>query len=80
MVNLSIFTEPAPMVVVFTKYDRLLVSKKDEFGKSLGSEKAEEVYDTCVQSLKKIVNGMKPPIPVPIFVKVSGIMSHSLYG
>jgi hypothetical protein len=79
MVNLSIFTEPAPMVVVFTKYDRLLMSKMDEFGESLGSEKAKEVYDTCVQSLKKIADGMKPPIPVPISVKVSGIVSHSLY-
>ena len=79
MVSLSIFAELAPMVVVFTKYDRLLASTKFEFGESLGREKAEEVCDTCVQSLKGVVNGMKPPIPVPVFVKVSGIISHSLY-
>ena len=66
------------MVVVFTKYDRLLISKKDEFPDQ-GNEKAEEAYDTCVQSLEKIVNGIHPPMPVPIFVKVSGIISHSLY-
>ena len=66
------------MVVVFTKYDRLLISKKEEFPDQ-GNEKAEEVYDACVLSLKNIVNRMNPPIPVPMFVKVSGIISHSLY-
>jgi hypothetical protein len=66
-------------VVVFTKYDRLLVSKKDEFGESLGSEKAKEVYDNCVQSLKNIVSKLKLPITELLYVKVSGIISHSLY-
>ena len=61
------------MVVVFTKYDRLLISKKDEFPDQ-GNEKAEEAYDTCVRSLEKIVKGMHPPMQVPIFVKVSGIV------
>ena len=67
------------MVVVFTKYDRLLISKKDEFGDKEGPDEARKVYDACVVSLKNIVNGMKPPISEPIFVKVSGIISHSLY-
>ena len=69
------------MVVVFTKYDRLLISKKDEFDNNptRGFEEAEKVYDACVLSLKNIVNRMNPPIPVPIFLKVSGIISHSLY-
>ena len=79
MVNLSIFTELAPMVVVFTKYDRLLISKKDEFGDKEGPDEAGKVYDACVLSLKNIVNGMNPPMPMPIYVKVSGIISHSLY-
>jgi hypothetical protein len=71
------------MVVVFTKYDRLLISKKDEFefddNPTRGYEEAEKVYDACVLSLQNIVNGMNPPMPVPIFVKVSGIISHSLF-
>ena len=67
------------MVVVFTKYDRLLMSKKDEYGEIEGNERAKEVYDTCVRSLKNIVSGMKPPIPEPRHVKISGTISHSLY-
>ena len=66
------------MVVIFTKYDKLLIRKKDEFPDQ-GNEKANEVYDTCVLSLKNVVNGMNPPMPMPIYVKVSGIMTHSLY-
>jgi hypothetical protein len=66
-------------MVVFTKYDALLVSKKDELGDIQGIEGAKEVHDTCVRSLKNIVSGMKPPIPEPLHVKVSGIISHSLY-
>jgi hypothetical protein len=77
-VNLSIFTEPAPLVVVFTKYDRLLISKKDEFGDQ-GNEKAKEVYDACVQSLKDILSKLKLPITELLYVMVSGIISHSLY-
>ena len=67
------------MMVVFTKYDLLLVYKKDEYGDDQGYEEAEKVCDACVRSLKYIVNRMNPPIPVPIYVKVSGIISHSLY-
>ena len=66
-------------MVVFTKYDELLMSKKVEFGDNQGYEEAGKIYHACVQSLKHIVNGMKSPIPVPIFVKVSGIISHSSY-
>ena len=76
--NLSIFTEPAPLVVVFTKYDRLLISKKDEFGDQ-GNEKAKEVYDACVQSLNDILSKLKLPITELLYVKVSGIISHYLY-
>ena len=67
------------MVVVFTKYDKLLFSKNDEFGDEEGPGEAEKVYNACVLSLKNIVNGMNPPIPVPICVRVSGIISHCLY-
>ena len=56
------------------------MSKKDEFGESQGIQAAEQVYDACVLSLKNTVSGMKPPIPEPLHVKVSGIISHSLFG
>ena len=87
--NLLIFAELAPIVVAFTKFDRLLQSKKDELqgdeglvGEDLDNrskEEATKVLDACVQSLKSIVNGMNPPIPEPPHVKVSGIISHSFF-
>ena len=68
------------MVVVFTKYDRLLMSKRIELeDDSQGTEAANKVCDDCVQSLKNVVSGMKPPIPMPTYVKVSGIISNSFY-
>ena len=68
------------MVVVFTKYDRLLISKMLELGldnESQGIEVANKVCDNCVESLKSVVSGMNPPIPMPIYVTVSGIIFHS---
>ena len=70
------------MVVVFTKYDRLVTSKMIELeldDESQGIEAANKVCDDCVQSLTNVASGMKPPIPMPTYVKVSGIISHSLY-
>ena len=43
-------------MVVFTKYDTLLVPKEDELGDIQDIEGAKEVHDTCVQSLKNIVS------------------------
>jgi len=80
-----------PIVVVFTKSDKVFESKKIELqednqdlvGKDLddrSKEEAKKVHDACVQSLKSIVSGMKPPIPEPRYVKVSGInLSLILY-
>ena len=68
-------------MVVFTKYDRLVMSKKDEFGDDQGNEAANRVYDTCVKSLKNTVSKLELPLPELLYVKVSvsGIISHSLY-
>jgi len=77
-------------VVVFTKFDKLLNSKKFELqddneslvGEDLDNrskEEAMEVYDFCVQSLKSVVSAMEPPMPELGHVKVSGIISHSLF-
>ena len=70
------------MVVVFTKYDRLVTSKMIELeldNESQGIEAADKVCDYCVKSLANVVSGMKPPIPMPTYVEVSGIIFHSLY-
>ena len=85
-----IFTESAPIVVIFTKYDKLLESKKLELqaddenlaGEELdnqSNEEAKKVLDLCVRSLKRVVSLMNPPIPEPSHVNVSGIISHSLF-
>ena len=87
---LSTSTESAPLVVVFTKSDKLLESKRlelQEENQSLVGEDLEnlsklevkKVYDTCEKSLKDVVNGMSPQIPEPRHVKVSGIISRSLF-
>ena len=67
-------------MVVFTKYDRLVMSKKDEFGDDQGNEAANRVYDDCVKSLKNIVSKLELSLPELLYVKVSvsGIISHSL--
>jgi len=89
-VNLSIFTESAPIVVVFTKSDKILDSKRIELqeddknlvGEDLdkrSKEEAKKVHDACVESLKSAVSRMKPAILEPRHVKVSGIIPHSLF-
>ena len=70
------------MVVVFTKYDRLLASMMIELEldyDSQGIEAANKVCDDCVESLKNVVSRMNPPIPMPSYVTVSCINFHYLY-
>ena len=70
------------MVVVFTKYDRLVMSKMIELeldNENQGIEAANKVCGDCVRSLTKVVSEMKPPIPMPTHVKVSGMIFHSFY-
>ena len=77
-------------MVVFTKIDKLLDSKKLELqdddknlvGEDLDNrckEEATKVHDICVGSLERVVSKMKPPVPVPSHVNVSGMISHSLF-
>jgi hypothetical protein len=77
-------------VVVFTKFDKLLDSKKLELreeDKSLigedldnrSKQEVEKVEVSCVESLKKAVGAMKSPMAEPSHVKVSGMIAHSLF-
>ena len=81
-----LFTESAPVVVVFTKYDRLFRSKKIELQGdnndpdhedliSRSREEARKVLDGCVQSLKGAMNRLETQMPR--HVNVSSILSHS---
>ena len=84
--------EPVPVVVVFTKYDRLVNSKKAELheeDKSLSEDSLRErskqealnVLDVCIQSLKSTAdtlgNKETPQTPTPHHVSVSGIIFPS---
>ena len=76
------FTDLAPIVIVFTKYDRLVRTKVDELReedsslsgdvlRERGKEKARKAFDRCIWSLERVlrdVNAPKPP-----HVNVSGI-------
>jgi hypothetical protein len=74
-------------VVVFTKYDKLLRTKKDELQEDdpkmkpevldkQSKKEAQQVLDICVESLKRTMNEMQTPMH---YVKVSGMLFHSLF-
>jgi hypothetical protein len=80
-----IFADSAPVVVVFTKYDRLLRSKRRElegdndhpdpdYLSRRSREESQKVLDGCVQSLKGAM--IRLETRMPRYVKVSSIMSH----
>src|SRR6267142_1808590 len=82
-----ISTKTAPVVVVFTKYDQLLRSKKAELeedgarpdSEDLGTrskEEAQRALDVCVQSLERAM--VRTQTPMPRYEKVSSITSQSL--
>jgi hypothetical protein len=81
-----VFTESAPVVVVFTKYDRLLRSKKIELRGDndhpdpedlvrRSQEEARKVLDRCVQSLEGAMNRLETQMPR--HVNVSSTIFHS---
>jgi hypothetical protein len=81
-------TKSAPLVVVFTKYDKLLRTKKGELQDDnpgmkpvvldqRSKEEAQQVLHICVESLERTMSGMNTP--TPRYVKVSSIISHSLF-
>ena len=76
-----------PVVVVFTKYDRLVSSKRDELKEDDNSlsedslrgqseEEVRKVIDGCVESLKATADTLSKTtaIPTPHYVIVSGII------
>lgn len=70
-------------MIVFTQYDRLIRTKEDELQEDSdenidpatleyrSKEEARKAFEICVQSLQRTMNRLK--IPMPRFVKVSGI-------
>jgi len=85
----SVGMESVPVVVVFTKYDRLVSSKRVELQEDDNSlsedllrerskEEAQKVLDGCIQSLKATADTLSnvgtPRTPTPHHVSVSGII------
>ena len=81
-------TKSAPLVVVFTKYDKLLRTKKRELQEDhpglkpevideRSKKEAQQALDRCVQSLKNTMSEMNTPMPH--YVNVSSRISHSLF-
>jgi hypothetical protein len=79
----------APVVVVFTKYDLLLKTKRAKLqrgNKSLDSGvlnkqsegEAQKVLDICVQSLKQAMDKLNTQMPS--YVNVSSIFSPFFFG
>jgi hypothetical protein len=77
-----LFMESAPVVIVFTKYDRLVRTKRDELQEEDSSlsgdvlrersrEKAQIAFDKCVRSLERTLR--ETNTPKPNHVQVSGI-------
>jgi hypothetical protein len=77
-----VFMESAPVVIVFTKYDQLVRTKREELqeennGLSEGvlrersEEEARKAFDKCIQSLERTLCDTNTP--KPHHVNVSGI-------
>jgi len=75
-------------VVVFTKYDLLLRTKKAELQEDQAGrytedldirskQEAEKALHTCVKFLERTVKGLN--IQMPRYVTVSSVLSHSLF-
>jgi len=82
-----IFTETVPIVVVFTKYDRLVWSKRKELEEDnvnlgpeeldkQGTEGARKVLDTCIQSVENAFRRLGLRDQTIRHANVSSIFSH----
>jgi hypothetical protein len=82
-----IFTETVPIVVVFTKFDRLVWSKRKELEEDYinlgsedldkrGTEEAQKILDTCVQSVESAFRRLRLMEQTPRHANVSSIFSH----
>ena len=79
--------ESAPVVIVFTKYDRLVRTRRlelqeddDSLSEDILRERSEEaarnVLDVCIESLERTLRDMytrESEMPMPQHVNVSGI-------
>ena len=79
--------EPAPVVIVFTKYDKLVRTKRAELQEDGGDlsedrllekskEGAQKALEVCIQSLQRTLRDMQLPesqTPKPRHVNVSRI-------
>jgi hypothetical protein len=85
--NACIFTETVPIVVVFTKYDRLVWSKKKELEEDSldlgledldkrGTEEAQKVLDACIHSAQNAFRRLGLKEQTIRHTNVSGIVSH----
>ena len=72
-------------MVIFTKYDLLIRSRKDELQEDkfdgdlhTGSRmEAQESLKKCVKSLEDTMRGLKEKTPMPKYVQVSSTISRS---
>ena len=89
-----VFTESAPVVIIFTKYDKLLMTKRAELQEDdptlsedvlheKSKEESRKALDRYIQSLERTLNGMgrskSQPLKAHHVVNVSGITSHYLF-
>jgi hypothetical protein len=82
-----IFTETVPIVVVFTKYDRLVRTKRTELEEDnvnlspedldkRGEEEAQKALETCVQSLENTSRRLGLKNQTIRHANISSIFSH----
>jgi hypothetical protein len=80
----------APVVVVFTKYDKLVRTKMFELREDkacldsdglnkLTKEEAQKALDTTVQSLHRAIRRMDSKMDLPPWAKVSSKFSYSFF-
>jgi translation initiation factor IF-2 len=82
-----IYTRTVPIVVVFTKYDRLVWSKKKELEEDnvnlgpedlnqRGEEEAKKVLDTCIESVENALRRLGLKEQTIRHANVSSMFSH----
>ena len=83
-----VFMESAPVIIVFTKYDALVRTKRYELQgeddslsedalRERSEEDARKEFDECIRLLER--NSSDTNTPKLHHVKVSGIISHCLF-
>jgi hypothetical protein len=79
------FTESAPLVVVFTKYDRLVRTKKAELREDYEDLKGEELNRLSKEEARKALESfansksVKEAMNGILYANVSSMISHSFF-